>query len=180
MGSVKKVVLWVVAIAALTLGYVVQDWYRFAKYAAIDPQRGIFGDDHLEVWIDINARMPAPMRRWACKTLLDREAEVLGGRGAVPYGCDPGFDPNAPAAVMSAVMIESYLNNATVLAEGRNATSEQTAAVKSCMQADFVAKVTPEQRAALDGASPDPATMSALGEVAMAASEGCLTKAGLE
>jgi hypothetical protein len=180
MSLIRKTVFWVVTIALLTGIYAVQDWYRFAKYGEIDPQRGVYGNDHLEVWIDINARMPAPLRKWACKTLLDRETEVTGGVGRAPYGCDADFDPNAKGQAMSAALLDAHLNNATVLATSRNATPEQLAAVKACMQTDFTAKVSPEQLALLDASSPDPATMSIVADLGMAASLGCLKKQGLE
>ena len=179
MASFGKVVLAAVGVAVLAGGFVVQDWYRFAKYSEIDANRGIFGNDHLEVWIDINAAMPAPMRKWACKTLLDRETAVLGGAGAVPYGCAADFDPNAAAAVMSTAITDGVLSNITLRAQGSGATADQLTAIKTCMAAEFIAKIPPEQIEAVNGASPDPAAMSALSVAGQEAGAACLTAAGL-
>ncbi len=177
---IKKVLGWLAVIVVLVAGYVLQDWYRFAKYSEIDPKRGIYGNDHLEVWIDINARMPKPMREWACAALLEREAKVIGGIGRPPYGCDPGFDPNAEGPAMSKALIDSMILNAASMAEAQGATPEQAAAVTACMATDFTAKITPGQIEALDASSPDPEAMTALTDAGLAATPGCLAKAGVE
>ncbi|MGL4237506.1 hypothetical protein [Tabrizicola sp.] len=168
---IKKVILWIVAIACLTLVFVLQDWYRFAKYSEIDPQRGIFGNSHLEVWIDINARMPSPMRKWACKTLLDREAAVIGGTGRAPYGCEPDFD-DPPATRF----VNAFVNSAKVRAE-RAGTAEQATAVVNCMQTDFVAKLSAEQLEAIT--NNDAEVVGSLSEAAIAAGDACLAAQGL-
>lgn len=180
MSLVKKAVFGVVGIAVLFGVFMLQDWYRFAKYSEIDPQRGIFGNDHLEAWIDINAAMPAPMRKWACKTLLDRETAILGGVGPAPYGCDPNFDPNAKGPLMSQVLIDSTMTNATVIAEGQGATKDQSAALKTCMATEFTSKILPAQIEALNGSSPDAATMTSVVAMGQAATKTCFASVGLK
>jgi hypothetical protein len=177
--KLKKALLWIVGIALLTGVYVVQDWYRFAKYGEIDPKRGVYGNDHLEVWIDINARMPAPMRKWACKTLLDREAKVIGGVGRAPYGCDPDFDPNATGPALSVALMESLVANATALAGSKLTTEAQKTTLIDCVKAGVAAKVTPEQMAAIDLSPPDSAAMTALTDAGLAATEACMSEQGL-
>ncbi|NJM82671.1 MAG: hypothetical protein HC844_09335 [Tabrizicola sp.] len=177
---VKKALVFVAGVAVLTLVFIFQDWYRFAKYSEIDPKRGIFGNDHLEVWIDINARMPAPMRKWACKTLLEREAAVIGGTGRAPYGCDPDFDPNAVGPAMSEALIGSMVTNSVRVAQSRNATAEQLEAIKACMQTEFVAKLPPELIEKVDGATYDPVAADALSNAGFAATDACLAKQGVD
>ncbi len=179
MSALTKVVLAAVGFGVLLGGSVLQDWYRFAKTGDIDPQRGIFGNDHLEVWIDINAAMPTPMRKWACKTLLDRQTAILGGEGPAPYGCAADFDPNAAPTVMSKAIIDSLVTTAGIRAESSGASVEQVAAIKACMATEFVAKIPADQITALDSATPDPVVMSTLSQTGQAAGTACLAAAGI-
>jgi hypothetical protein len=178
MGLVKKLALYGVIIAAITLVYVLQDWYRFAKHSEIDPQRGIFGNSHLEVWIDINARMPSPMRQWACKTLLDRQEAAMGRPGAEPYGCTANFDEMSAMTVSDGLM-QSFLAAAEYDAQQRGGTPAQVEAVKTCMQTDFIAKVTPEQIAGMNADEMDNALMTEVSAAAGAAMQACLAQQGL-
>ena len=36
-----------------------------------------------EIWIDLNSRLPEPMRAWSCHTVFARVSA-----GIAPYGCD--------------------------------------------------------------------------------------------
>jgi hypothetical protein len=179
MGRVGKLLGGIVALVILVGVFVVQDWYRFTKYGEIDAKRGVYGNDHLEVWIDINAKMPAPMRKWACKTLLEREEKVIGGVGRAPYGCDPDFDPDAVGQTMSAAVIGANMNSAAIMAQSSNATPEQINAVSACMQTSFANKVTPAQIEALDAGSPDAETMTTVNKMGVSATAECLKSAGL-
>ena len=179
MAIIKKSVLALVGFGILLAVFIVQDWYRFAKYSEIDAQRGIFGNSHLEVWIDINAAMPAPMRQWACKTLLDRETAILGGEGVVPYGCAADFDSNAKGPEMSKILMESEINAAAAIAEARGATKDQVATVKTCVATQLAEKVLPAQIEALNKPSPDPVAMTALSDLGQAATTSCFAIANL-
>ena len=81
MASVGKVVQIGAMMAVAFVGLVGGKWYYTAAMEKIDPQQGVYGMDGLEIWIDLNARMPTALRAWGCETLRAREREVLGGDG---------------------------------------------------------------------------------------------------
>ncbi len=162
----------------LLAGYVVYDWYRFATASKLDPNQGVYGNDHLEVFIAINEYMPGGMRKWACKTLLDREAEVMRGHGALPpHTCQAGYDTTRDMS-MSEGMLYSFGQSAATMAKAKGATAEQQTQVSDCVQAEIKAKLTPEQTTALQEL-PDGATILAVNEYSQVAVPACLAKAGL-
>lgn len=133
--------LAVVAFFALVLG----KWYHTAARETIDPQRGIYGMDGLEIWIDLNARMPAALRAWGCETLREREKAALDGKNSMPpYSCQPGFgtlpDKTAYQSAADANLAQA--------AQGLDAT--QTAALTACFEAKMAAAVTPDEVQAMN------------------------------
>jgi hypothetical protein len=58
------------------------EWWRFAQFGSVDAKSGAYTNGHLDLWLAINGVMPAGLRSWACGRLLDREREIMGGRGA--------------------------------------------------------------------------------------------------
>ena len=171
----KKIIfaalLFVVALAAIVVG----DWYRFVKYAELDPKRGVYGNDHLEVWISLNQMMPAPVKAWGCKILLDREEKVLGFRaGTPPYGCNPKLE-NMP--VMDVYMM-SYSANAEIMLKQKNATSAQKESALACLKTDLMAAMTPEQQEALKTGQ-DADAIIAVSNLATKVTSDCIAKAGL-
>jgi hypothetical protein len=175
MSAFKKFVFVVLLSVIAFVGLVVGDWYRFVKYAELDPKRGVYGNDHLEVWIDINQMMPAPVQAWGCKILLDREEKVLGFRAAVPpYGCNPKLE-NMP--VIDAYML-SYTANAENELGRKNATAAQKEAAIACLKTDLMAAMTPEQQEALKSGT-DANAVIAISTLAQKVTADCIAKAGL-
>jgi hypothetical protein len=162
--------LAVIAFFALVVG----DWYRFVKYAELDAKRGVYGNDHLEVWIDINLMMPAPVRAWGCKTLLAREEKVLGFRpGRAPLGCNPELE-NLPALD---VYMLSFTANAELELDRNNATPAQKESVTACLKAEVLAALTTEQQEALKSGTDTEAVM-AVTDLGRKATVDCLARAG--
>ncbi len=175
MSGLKKFGLILVLCVVALFGIIVGDWYRFVKYAELDPQRGVYGNDHLEVWIDLNQMMPAPVKAWGCKILLDREEKVLGFRAArAPYGCNPELE-NLP--VIDAYML-SYTTNAEFILDRKNATPAQKTGSIACLKADLMAALTPVQTEALK-AGTDANTIIAISTLAGKITADCIAKAGL-
>jgi hypothetical protein len=175
MPGIKKFILIVLLSAIAFVGFIVGDWYRFVKYAELDPKRGVYGNNHLEVWIDLNQMMPAPVKTWGCKILLDREEKVLGFRPArQPYGCNPELE-NMP--VIDAYMM-SYTANAEYELRRKNATPAQKDGAITCLKADLMAAMTPEQQEALK-AGQDANAIIAISTLAQKVIADCIAKAGL-
>lgn len=140
MASLGKVAglgaLVVVAVAGAVLG----KWYHTAALEPIDPKRGIYGMEGLELWIDLNARMPDAMRLWGCETLRAREREVSGGQNSLPpYGCQPGFGEMEPKTAYQAT-VDGNLAQAVVGLD-----TAKAEAVKACFEAKMATAVTPEE-----------------------------------
>jgi hypothetical protein len=145
MASLGKVAgiaaLAVVAFAGLVGG----KWYHTAALEKIDPQEGIYGMAGLEIWIDLNARMPAALRTWGCDTLRAREREVLGGQNSLPpYSCQPGFGEMADKTAYQST-VDANLAQAVA---GLDAAKAE--AVKACFEAKMAAAVTPEEVQAMN------------------------------
>lgn len=140
MVSVGKVVQIGAMMAVAFVGLVGGKWYYTAAMEKIDPQQGVYGMDGLEIWIDLNARMPAALRAWGCETLRAREREVLGGQNSLPpYSCQPGFGQmEDKTAYQSAA--DANLAQAVAGLDAAKA-----AAVKACFEAKMAAAVTPEE-----------------------------------
>lgn len=160
--------------------YIVFDWYRFATAGAIDPRQGVYGNKHLEVWIDINARMPNAMRLWACRMLREREKAALGGQNTIPFhSCQPDFASHAAASSKSEAIVGAIARGASGVAKQRHATDEQNAQIAACVTDALNKAITPEQRASLDGDKPGTDALVALNVAGAAARKGCLAQAGL-
>lgn len=141
------------ALAAIALvGLVVGKWYHTAALEPIDPQRGIYGMDGLEIWIDLNARMPAFAREWGCTTLRQREKAALDGANSLPpYSCQPGFG-SLPDSTTYDSVVNANLAQATA---GLDPAAAE--ALRTCFDARLAASVTPEMIAAVNA---DPASDS--------------------
>lgn len=141
------------ALAVITaVGLVGGKWYHTAAMEPIDPQRGIYGMAGLEIWIDLNARMPAPLRDWGCTTLRDREKATLGGRNTLPpYSCQPGFGMMADSSIYDDIVTASLGQVTAGLDEA------QVTALRACFDSRMASVVTPEEIAAAnaDAASPE-------------------------
>lgn len=134
--AILVLVMAVVAFFALVIG----KWYNTAAREAIDPQRGIYGMDGLEIWIDLNARMPAFAREWGCNTLREREKAVLGGKNSMaPYSCQPGFGTMEDKTAYQAAADANLAQAAQGLAEA------QVTALRACFEAKMAGSVTPEE-----------------------------------
>jgi hypothetical protein len=173
--AISVLVFIIIAFVVVVLG----DWYRFIAYAELDPKRGVYGNDHLEVWIPINQMMPRPMRRWGCEKLLRREAEVMGatyvpnGRTA-PLGCNEARD-SMPS---DQAFMQSFLANAENAAEIKNASAEQKALVKACVETGMRAAMKPAQLEALKTGQ-DMTAITAVAEMAQKVTLDCLAQQGL-
>lgn len=134
------------ALTALAfVGLVGGKWYHTAAIETIDPQEGIYGMAGLEIWIDLNARMPTALRTWGCETLRAREREALGGQNSLPpYSCQPGFgEMEDKTAYQSAA--DANLAQAVAGLDAAKA-----AAVKSCFEAKMAARISPEEVQAMN------------------------------
>lgn len=136
IGKVAKIgALAVVAFVGLVGG----KWYYTAALEPIDPQEGVYGMAGLEIWIDLNARMPGFARDWGCKTLRDREKAALGWNSLPPYSCQPGFgemeDRTAYQSAADANLAQAVTGLDAAKAE----------AVKACFEAKMAEAVTPAE-----------------------------------
>lgn len=175
-----KYLLITCAIIVFFFGYITLDWYRFATSGKIDPSRGVYGNKHLEVWIDINARMPNAMRQWACRTLREREKAVLGGQNTMPfYSCQADFGKYAAASSRSESIINSLAHGALFQADQKNATDEQKDKVRTCMSAALNSALSADQKEALNADMPNKDVLILLNKAGHAATGECLSGAGI-
>lgn len=178
MSRTKKTVLLLILMPLLFVGMILHKWYDFATSSVITQQQGVFADDGMEVWIDINIRVPNKMRLWACKTLLDRASVVLGGEGAIPpYGCQPDYGTYGDLTQGEGLIL-TFTKSAEAEATRKGATASQLDQVKACFAADFKASLTPKQSAALESQM-DSDTVIAIGNLTAKITRDCLTKAAL-
>jgi hypothetical protein len=170
-------VLMVVTFFVIMIG----DWYRFVQYAELDPKRGVYGNDHLEVWIGINNYMPAPIRAWGCEKLLRREAAVIGATyeqvlPRAPMGCNPERD----SMPFDEVVFAGIAYNADNAAGLKGASAQQKADIRACVLSALKTAITPAQLQAMqsgtDGTGNAAITVSQIG---LAVSTDCIAKAGL-
>jgi hypothetical protein len=172
MTTIGKIITITGLAVVAFVGAVGGKWYHTTALEPIDPQRGIYGMNGLEIWIDLNAMMPGFAREWACKTLLDRESAVLGGQSIrPPHSCQADFG-TAPDVSTYDTVAESYLAQVT-----QGASTEAIAAIRSCMAAKMAAAVTTEEIAV---ANSDPMSPE-LEKVSLASAEAarvCKEEAG--
>lgn len=125
-------------------------WYNIATKAPIDPQRGVWAMQDLELFIDFNTRlMPDFAREWACDTLRAREAVVMGGANThPPHGC--GADYKEMMARPEQSMIQSALTAHTLQAQSLKpeATEDQLIAFVNCVMEKVDTDVTTDQQVA--------------------------------
>lgn len=176
MGKFGKVIglaALVVVAAGAALG---GKWYHTTTMETIDPARGIYGMDGLEIWIDLNARMPDFARVWACDTLLKREAEAMGGVQSLrkPYGCDANFAAQRGQAPMAIVDTVIQSNIRAAIAQVPDATAAQQDEFGSCVKSAVATALSPERQAAANGG--DTAAMGEAVTAANAAAGSCLPK----
>lgn len=111
----------------------------------IDPNRGVYGMGGMEIWIDINARMPTFAREWGCKTLRDREKLVLGGQNTMaPYRCQDGFGTMPDMAAYD-VIVEANLDQAAA-----GISTQAAQALQLCFDAKMAMVVTPDDIASVN------------------------------
>lgn len=82
MGVIKTLLGVVILAAIIVFGYWLYATYTIAS-----------AND--EMWVEVNSRMPDPLRKWACAEVNGR----IGGGGEAPVGCVDawGGDAMAPA-----------------------------------------------------------------------------------
>jgi hypothetical protein len=149
--SIGKIVGIAVLAGVALVGLVGAKWYQTAALEPIDPQRGIYGMDGLEIWIDINARMPAFARDWGCNTLRERERAALGGQNSLPpYSCQPGFGTMPDVSTFETV-VNANLGQVTAELDAARIT-----AIRACFDTRLAAEVTQDDIDAVndDAASP--------------------------
>jgi hypothetical protein len=139
MATVGNIAKIGVAIVFAFVGFVGGKWYYTTAMEPIHPKRGIYGMAGLEIWIDLNAAMPAFAREWGCQTLRDREKAALGGNSLPPYGCQPGFGEMAETTAYQS-MVDANLMQVTSGLDAAGA-----AAVKACFDTRMATAVTPEE-----------------------------------
>lgn len=180
MSKPVKYTLSAIAVVLLIIFYIVFDWYKFATSAEIDPKRGLYGNDHLEVWIDINARMPNGMRLWACKTIREREKAVLGGSNTIPfYSCQPDFGTLEQPTSKADAIISAIAQGTLSVAAPSNPTETQSAQFIACIKDALTSGLSPELLDSLNADTPGMDALVALNAAGAAASKDCLAKAGL-
>ena len=174
MSGVKRV-LAVAAVGVLALaGVFLGKWYYTTAMEPIDPNRGVYGMDGLEIWIDLNAHMPDFARIWACDTLLAREAEALGGKPAAirnPHSCQADFG-KVPVGQPYDQTVDANLRQAT---DGLDATKAE--AVRSCFASRIATVLTAEDIASFNADVAGPASSKVVIGVNTAARE-CRTEIG--
>ena len=160
------------AVAAVAfVGLVAGKWYHTAALEPVDPAEGVYGMAGLEIWIDINARMPGFARTWGCETLRAREREALGGQNSLPpYSCQPGFGMTDDRTAYQTA-VEANLAQAVAGLDAAKAD-----ALRTCFESRMAAAVTPEEIAAMNDFD-----QSVMSKVIMAVSESiraCKAEAG--
>jgi hypothetical protein len=144
VASIGKIVQIGALAAVAFVGLVGAKWYYTAASEPIHPERGVYGMDGMEIWIDINARMPSFARDWGCKTLRDREKEVLGWNSLPPYSCQPGFgemeDRTAYQTAADANLAQAVNGLEAAMAD----------AVKACFEAKMAASITLDEIQAMN------------------------------
>ena len=168
-GTVVKTLGIAAAVLVLGVSLVAADWYRFATHAPIDPMQGIYADPHLEVWIDINRWMPAPVRAWGCKQLMDRHATPV----MPPYGCTPARD--GMAALKS--IVAKGKSGMAYEARRNGATPEQTQKYANCVEQTILAAI-PATDVAAFGTATDEQIIPKIIAVAGVARETCQRSSG--
>lgn len=176
MKTLRNAVILVLAVIVLFVAYLGLDWYRFTTKGELSPTRGAFGNPKLEIWIDVNARLPDSMRLWGCRTLMARQTEIMGRPGPEPWGCQKGFGA-APTMTRSQTLVQRYAEQAAFMATQRGASEEQARGVLDCVKAGIIAEVGPEALAALDKEATSK-TAIAINTAARAPTQSCLKAIG--
>ncbi len=157
----RVAIVFVIAVVSF-FGLMIGKWYETTTSEAIDPKRGIFGMPGLEIWIDINMRMPDSARKWACATLLARETADAGfdrSVAAYPYSCQPDFGTYTPGPAYDS-LVSVNLDQA-----GDGLDPVKTKALRACFDAAMAKEVTPDDIAAVN----DSSDMAVLKRVVIAA-----------
>lgn len=176
MKKLRNAALFVLAVIVLFFAYVGLDWYHFTTKGEFSPTRGAFGNPKMEIWIDVNARLPEPMRLWGCRTLMARQAEIMGRSGPEPWGCQKGFG-SAPTMTRSQTLVQRYAEQAAYMATQRGASEEQARGVLDCVKAGIIAEAGPEALAALDKEATSK-TAIAINAAARVPTQSCLKAIG--
>lgn len=178
--STTRKILLIAGLFAISLPIMfVAKWYSITTRSEISTTRGVYDTAGMEIWIDINAHMPTPLRLWACQTLLAREKVALGGRNSMPpHSCQPDFDTatRAPTGDSSTQILAAFANNSAAQVKARGGTAEQQTQVYDCVLADLTA-LQPEGGDTSGDAHP--AAQAALGKAFQDATQTCMAKAGL-
>lgn len=174
----KYILILFVTVTGAAVLFIV-DWFRFTMWGSIDPRRGVYGNPHLEIWIDINARMPGPARQWACRVLREREKQVLGGQNTLPfYSCQPDFGLYPTPASKAEAILRSMAHGAVASAIRRGAATEaQKPTLVACIASALDQRISAEQRTALNENKLNADILVPLNAVSHAASQDCLAKA---
>ncbi|WP_151717266.1 hypothetical protein [Gemmobacter serpentinus] len=174
MGVFGKIAGFAVVAVVAVAGVVGGKWYHTTAIEPVDPKRGVYGMEGLEIWIDLNTRMPDFARVWACDTLLKRETEAMGGNNSLrkPYGCSDDFAAMRDLPPMSTVDTVREANIAAALAQVPNATADQKQQFSACVTAAVAQGVTAEDQAKANAG--DDAAMTALITAANGAAGECL------
>lgn len=146
MSKSKKFVFIALFVVLMAVALVLGKWYQMTTRSTIDPQSGIYGMSDLEIWIDINRRLPDPMRKWGCETLMAREKAVTGSASLrAPYGCAANFG-QGPATSAYDSVVSAYRQQGTA-----ELGADKGAVMTSCMDKRLAEAATPEQIAAMNG-----------------------------
>ena len=175
MGKIGKIAGFAALIVVAAGAAVGGKWYHVTAMEPIDANRGVYGMEGLEIWIDLNARMPDFARVWACDTLLKREAEAMGGANSLrkPYSCSDDFAAQRAQAPLSMVETVVTSNVQAALAQAPAATEPQRLAFEACVKTAVAATLTPERQAAANDS--DDAAMNELILAANGAARDCMT-----
>ena len=142
----RKIVLFVVFVVLGLVVVVGGKWYYTTAIETVDAERGVYGMGGLEMWIEINSRMPAAARTWACDTLMAREAEAIGARRAdlFPHSCGPDFGTGTTGSNYD-MLLKMNLDPVTAGADETKA-----AAISACVADRMASAVTPDEIAAVN------------------------------
>ena len=177
MGRVKAAILVGLAVGLGVAAMIGGKWYHITTAEKIDPQRGLYGMEGLEIWIELNSRMPDFARLWACETLLAREAAVLGAPVLrPPHGCQADFKARQ---AMDAPVIDTLIRVHTdqALARAPQANPAQMTAFRACLTTAFETALPAERRAAANDGDTDAMRDAVL--AAQGAAQSCKASLGL-
>jgi hypothetical protein len=175
----KKIVIIAALICVAVPAFAIGDWYRFIKFAELDPKRGVYGNDHLEVFIEINRMLPGSLREWGCRELITREAQVMGVAyeqllSRAPLGCNQQRDSRP----FEETFFAGFAANAELEANRKNASPAQVEALKACVADGVKASLSPAQLEAIKSGQ-DVEAITAASAAGQKVTVECLAKSGL-